>query len=123
MRYISIALILMLGLAVGCMTTEGKKIDSSKTKSILAEGTTPADVVKMFGEPQQRENLASGETKYVYYYREYRPRLFFKSAAQSQDQQRLEVFIKGNQVERYHYVGSEIEPITTDVPPIVPEKK
>ncbi len=123
MRYLSLALVLLLGLAVGCATiTEGKRIDGSKTKNLLADGTSPDAVVKMFGEPQQKETLTSGETKYVYYYRTQGRMLFFRTG-QPRDQERLEVFFKGNQVDRYRYVNTEQDPITTDIPPLVPEKK
>jgi len=122
MRYVSIALIFLLTLAMGCASMEGRKIDASKTKSLLAEGTTTEDVVKMFGEPQEKENVPSGETKYVYYYRAQGRMLFFRTG-QPHDQQRLEVFTKGNQVERYRYVGAEQQPITTDIPPMQPPAK
>lgn len=128
MRYLSIALVLLLALAMGCSLpffnpyTEGKRVDGSKTKNLLAEGTTTDDVVKMFGEPQQKENLPSGETKYVYYYRTQGRMLFFRMG-QPQDQQRLEVFVKGNQVERYRYLDADQQPITTDIPPLQPPAK
>jgi len=113
MRYLSIALVLLLALAVGCAPTiEGKKIDGTKTKDLLAEGTDGSKVVQMFGEPQQKEQLPSGETKYIYYYK-----------MDGKDQQRLEVFLKDNTVQRYRYVYNEEETITKDVPPIEPEKK
>ena len=123
MRYVGIALVFLLALAVGCTTIEGKRVDGSKTKNLLAEGTTPADVVKMFGEPQQKETLASGETKYVYYYRTRRDILFFPTKSDYQDQQRLEVFFKGNQVDRYRYVDADVQPVITDIPPIQPPAK
>ncbi len=120
MRYASIALILLLSLMVGCASImEGKKIDSSKTKDLLAAGTSEADVVKMFGQPQQKENLPGGETKYVYYYRAQSRLLWFRMG-QPQDQQRLEVFLKGNQVDRYRYQDAGVTPITTDIPPLAP---
>ncbi len=123
MRYLSIALVFLLALAMGCAATiEGKRIDGSKTKNLLAEGTTTADVVKMFGEPQEKENLASGETKYVYYYR-IKDRMLWFRTGQPQDQQRLEVFMKGNQVERYRYLDADQQPITTDIPPMQPPAK
>jgi hypothetical protein len=113
MRYLSIALVLLLALAVGCAKIiEGKKIDGAKTKDLLATGTNESKVVQMFGEPQQKERLSSGETKYIYYYRE-----------DKKDVQRLEVFLKNNQVERYRYRYMEDETIYKDVPPIQPEKK
>jgi len=121
MRYLSIALVLILVLAVGCGTTiEGKKIDGANTKELLAPGTDERKVVQMFGEPQQKESLPSGETKYIYYYREAR-KLWWHS--DPKDQQRLEVFVKDNMVQRYRYVYNEEQPISTDVPPIQPEKK
>jgi hypothetical protein len=121
MRYLSIALVLILALAVGCGTTlEGKKIEGAKTKELLAPGTDERKVVQMFGEPQQKESLPSGETKYIYYYREKR---VMGLRTPPQEQQRLEVFIKDNLVQRYRYVYNEVEPITTDIPPIQPEKK
>ena len=120
MRYASIALILLLSLMVGCSSImEGKKIDSSKTKDLMAAGTSEADVVKMFGQPQQKENLAGGETKYVYYYRAQNRLLWFRTG-QPQDQQRLEVIFKDNQVDRYRFRDSDVQPITTDVPPLAP---
>jgi hypothetical protein len=40
MRYLSIALVLLLALAVGCAKNiEGKKIDAAKTKELMAPGT------------------------------------------------------------------------------------
>ena len=121
MRYLSLVLVLLLVLAVGCgKVIEGKKIDGSKTKDILAPGTDANKIVQMFGEPQQKENLANGETKYIYYYRESR-RMLWHSAPK--DQERLEVFLKGNEVQRYRYVYNEETPITTDIPPVQPEKK
>ncbi len=123
MKYLSIALILLLSLTMGCAAImEGKRIDSSKTKDLMAAGTGQADVVKMFGEPQQKENLPGGETKYVYYYRTQSRLLWFRTG-QPQDQQRLEVFFKDNQVDRYRYRDSGVTPITTDIPPLAPEKK
>jgi hypothetical protein len=121
MRYLSIALVLLLALAVGCAKTmEGKQIDGSKTKELMAPGTNESRVVQMFGQPQQKEILPSGETKFIYYYRE-------KGAmglrTPPQEQQRLEVLIKDNLVQRYRYVYMEQEPILTDVPPLQPEKK
>jgi hypothetical protein len=123
MRYLSIALVLLLALAVGvgcAKTIEGKKFDGAKTKELLAPGTNESKVVQMFGEPQQKEQLPSGETKYIYYYRE-RSRLW--GSVDPKNQQRLEVFLKNNTVDRYRYVYSDVQPITTDVPPVVPEKK
>ena len=123
MRYLSIALVLLLALAVGvgcAKTIEGKKIDGAKTKDLLAPGTNESKVVQMFGEPQQKEQLPSGETKYIYYYRE---KSYLWWHADPKDQQRLEVFFKDNTVQRYRYVYAEVDPITTDIPPIQPEKK
>lgn len=121
MRYLSIGLVLILALAVGCAPTmEGKKIDGAKTKDLLAPGTNESKVVEMFGQPQQKETLPSGETKYIYYYRSAR-KMFWHT--DPKDQQRLEVFVKDNMVQRYRYVYNEEQPITTDVPPIQPEKK
>ncbi len=121
MRCRNIALFILLVLALGCASTiEGKRIDGAKTKNILAEGTAPSDVVKMFGEPQQKETLASGETKYVYYYRTASDMLFFPRKADPQELQRLEVFFKDNQVERYRYIDNDVQPITTDIPPMKP---
>ena len=123
MRYLSITLVFLLALAMGCASTiEGKRIDGSKTKNLLAEGTTADDVVKMFGEPQMKENLPSGETKYVYYYRTSDRMLFFRMG-QPRDQQRLEVFVKNNQVDRYRYMDADQQPITTDIPHLKPETK
>jgi hypothetical protein len=122
MRYVSIALVLLLALAMGCASMEGRKIDGSKTKNLIADGTTPADVVKMFGEPQQKEDLASGETKYVYYYRAQGRMLFFRMG-QPRDLERLEVFFKNNQVDRYRFMDTEQQPITTDIPPMKPDTK
>jgi hypothetical protein len=48
---------------------------------------------------------------------------FHRSNADPKDQQRLEVFFKGNEVQRYRYVYMDTAPITTDVPSIQPEKK
>ena len=113
MRCLSIALVLLLALAVGCAKTiEGKKIDGAMTKELLAPGIDESKVVQMFGHPQQKESLPSGETKYIYYYRE-----------GGKDQQRMEVFLKDNLTQRYRYVYAEVEPITKDIPPIEPEKK
>jgi outer membrane protein assembly factor BamE (lipoprotein component of BamABCDE complex) len=121
MRYLSIALFLLFALAVGCAPIiEGKKIDGAQTKQLLAPGTNESRVVQMFGEPQQKEQLSSGETKYIYYYRE-RDRLFWH--ADPKDQQRLEVFFKNGTVDRYRYVYADVEPIMKDIPDIVPEKK
>jgi hypothetical protein len=123
MRYLSIALVLLLALAVGvgcAKTIEGKKIDGAKTKDLLAPGTNESKVVQMFGEPQQKEQLPSGETKYIYYYRE---KSYLWWHADPKDQQRLEVFLKDNTVQRYRYVYAEVDPITKDIPDIVPEKK
>ncbi len=121
MRYLSLVLVLLLVLAVGCgKIIEGKKIDGAKTKEIMAPGTDANKVVQMFGEPQQKENLANGETKYIYYYRESRRMLWHTPP---KDQERLEVFLKGNEVQRYRYVYLDSTPITTDVPAPQPEKK
>lgn len=121
MRYLSIALVLLLALSVGCAKIiEGKKIDGAKTKELLAAGTNESRVVQMFGEPQQKEQLPSGETKYIYYYRE-KSRLWWH--ADPKDQQRLEVFLKDDTVQRYRYVYLDVQPITTDIPSIQPEKK
>ena len=73
-------------------------VNSTMRPLIIAEGTTTDETVKMFGEPQHKENLPSGETKYVYYYRTSQDVLFFPKKADPQDQQRPEVFLKSNQV-------------------------
>jgi hypothetical protein len=124
MRYMSVALVLFMALAMGCASTmEGKRIDGSKTKDLMVEGTTPGDLVKLFGEPQLKENVASDEVKYVYYYRKHTPMLFFNRQAEYQDIQRLEVLIKNNRVERYRFLDTEIDPITKDIPPLKPDRK
>ena len=127
MRYLSVALVLLLALAVGvgcAKTFEGKQIDGAKTKDLLAPGTNEKKVVQMFGEPQQKEQLPSGETKYTYYYRMKDFMAFFhRRNADPEEQQRLEVFFKNDTVQRYRYVTAELDPITTDIAPIVPEKK
>lgn len=121
MRYLSIALVLLLALSVGCAKVmEGKKIDGAKTKQLLAPGTNESKVVQMFGQPQEKGQLPSGETKYTYYYRE---KGYLWWHADPKDQQRLEVFFKNGTVDRYRYVYAEVEPITKDIPPILPEKK
>ena len=121
MKYLSLVLVLLLVLAVGCgKIIEGKKIDGAKTKDIMAPGTNESKVVQMFGEPQQKESLPSGEIKYIYYYRG-KSRLLWH--ADPKDQQRLEVFLKGNEVQRYRYVYLDVMPITTDIPPLEPAKK
>ena len=38
MRYVSITLVLLLALAMGCASMEGRKIDGSKTKNLIADG-------------------------------------------------------------------------------------
>ena len=121
MRYLSLVLVLLLVLAVGCgKIIEGKKIDASMTKQIMRPGTDEGKVVQMFGEPQQKENLPNGETKYIYYYRESHRMLWHSPP---KDQERLEVFLKGNEVQRYRYVYVDSEPITTDIAPINEQKK
>ncbi len=121
MKYLGIALVLFFAFAVGCAPTmEGKKIDGAKTKDLLAQGTDGSKVIQMFGEPQQKETLPSGETKYIYYYRAASTMWW---TSNPKDEQRLEVFLKDNMVQRYRYVYNEEQPITTDVPPIQPEKK
>ncbi len=121
MRYLSIALVLLLALAVGCgKIFEGQKIDGAKTKELLAPGTNESKVVQMFGQPQEKETLPSGETKYIYYYRERYP---IWGRTDPQELQRLEVFVKDDVVQKYRYVYTELEPIMKDVPPIQPEKK
>lgn len=93
MRYLSLVLVLLLVLAMGCgKIIEGKKIDGAKTKDILAPGTDASKVVQMFGEPQQKEQLPSGETEYIYNYRE-RGRMMWHTDPKTQ--QRLEVFLRG----------------------------
>ena len=125
MRYLSLVLVLLLVMAVGCgHVIEGKKIDGAMTKDLLAPGTDEKKVVEMFGQPQQKENLANGETKYIYYYRETSRMLFFhRSKADPKDQRRLEVLFRGNEVQRYRYVYAELAPITADIAPIETEKK
>ncbi len=121
MKYSSIALCFLLALAVSCAATlEGKKIDPAMNKQLLAPGTTPAKVVQMYGEPQSKENLPSGETMYVY---DYRKMSGLACHASPQEQQRLEVYLKGNEVQRYWYTEIGMDPITTDIKPIEPEKK
>jgi hypothetical protein len=115
------ALFLLLGLAVSCAATiEGKKIDAVKNKQLLAADATTQKVVQMYGEPQLKENLASGETMYVYYYRKSSP---FTCHAEPREQQRLEVYLKNNIVQKYRYSEMGMEPITKDIAPLEPEKK
>ena len=121
MRYLSIALFLILGLAIGCSPIiEGKKIDSAQNKNLLAAGTNADKVVQMYGQPQQKEELPNGETKYIYYYR-LKNRIWWH--ADADQQQRLEVYLKDDTVQRYRYVTAELDPITTDIAPLQPEKK
>ncbi len=123
MRYLTVVMIGFAFLTAACAATmEGKKIDPAQTKNLLAEGTTSEDVVKMFGKPQAEEKLASGETKYVYYYRTQGRILFFRNA-KPRDEQVLEVIVKDNQVDRYRFRQNDQDPVTTDIPPILPDRK
>jgi hypothetical protein len=123
MRYMRWVLVLFLGLAIGCVSIEGRKIDGAKVKTLMNDEANQEYVIKTFGEPQEKEKLSSGEEKYVYFYRMKSRMFLMKRDGDPRDQQRLEVILKNNTVNRYRYAESVIEPITTDIPPVLPEKK
>ncbi len=123
MKYLGFVLILFLCFAIGCASMEGRKIEGAKVKTLMNEGANQEYVIKTFGQPQQKEILSSGEEKLVYYYRTKSRMFLMKRDGDPREQQRLEVVLKDNMVDRYRYLESGIQPITTDIPPITPEKK
>ncbi len=110
MRYIGIALIVMLAFAFGCTPTvmEGRKIDASKV-STLALDQTRGQVVAAFGEPVKKENLSSGETKYIYHYYLKKAHWWTVDEVETQD---LEVLFKNDRVESFKYKGKGAADVT-----------
>ncbi len=109
MRYVGVALIVMLAFAFGCAATvmEGKKIDASKV-STLALDQTKQQVVAAFGEPVKKENVAGGE-KYIYHYYLKKPHWWTVDQVETQD---LEVVFINNRVDSFKFKGTGASDVT-----------
>ncbi len=103
MRYIGVALIVMLAFAFGCAPTvmEGKKIDAAKVSG-LALDQTKDQVVSAFGQPVKTEKVAGGE-KYIYHYYLKKPHWWTVDEVERQD---MEVVFINNRVDSFKFKGT-----------------
>ena len=102
MRYLTIFLVLAVGLTFGCASTtyEGRRIDRAKVEKLTAGETKVEQVEEMFGKPDRIEQLTSGEENYIYEYCRKNPEWF---TIDDLDAQKLEVFVRDGVLQTYKF--------------------
>ena len=116
MRYLSLVLIGIFAITVGCASTvvEGKKFDASKVNTLALD--QPKDsVVAAFGPPLKTESLPSGMTKYIYHYYYKNPHWWTTDDLEKQD---LEIVLKNDRVESFNFKGTGMESVLASPPPM-----
>lgn len=112
MRYLAIAVFVLVALTFGCaeMVVQGKAIDRAKMNQLVPGQTGTGKVVEVFGKPDRVEKIASGGEKYVYQYYQMRPHIFKLDEVVKQ---RLDITIQDNRVQRYDLSAEGVQ----DLPP------
>ena len=102
MRNTTILLIFLMAITFGCgkMVIEGRQIDESKVKDLMASSNTTDKVTQVFGKPDQVEKMASGEEQYSYRYYYMNPHWW---TIDDVEEQNLKVVVKDSEVQRYNY--------------------
>jgi hypothetical protein len=113
MRYTTILLILLMAFTFGCakMVIEGRQIDESKVKDLMASSNTAAKVTQVFGKPDKVEKMASGEEQYSYRYYYMNPHWWTTNDVEEQN---LKVMVKDQAVQGYSYRKSSTEKLTKE---------
>ncbi len=106
MRTLSPLLVLMLVFTFACAPKiiEGRKIDSTKVKQLVAGTTNVNKVVELLGAPAKTENLPDGDTLYIYTYRTEDPHWWRMDDIHSQ---RLEITLHKGIVKDYKFTQEE----------------
>lgn len=115
MKYLALALVLLLAFSAGCgrVVSQGKMIDEAKVANFLDTYPTTDQLIQSLGKPQQTERLASGEEKLIYSYHYRNPHWWTTDEVQNQ---KLEVWTRGNSVQAYHFVSGRTEDARTEAP-------
>jgi hypothetical protein len=113
MRYTTILLIFLMAFTFGCakMVIEGRQIDESKVKDLMASSNTADKVTQVFGKPDKVEKMGSGEEQYSYRYYYMNPHWWTTNDVQEQN---LKVMVKDQAVQGYSYRKSSTEKITKE---------
>jgi outer membrane protein assembly factor BamE (lipoprotein component of BamABCDE complex) len=100
MRYLAIAVVVLMALTFGCeeMVVQGKAIDRAKLNQLVPGQTATERVVEVFGRPDSVEKIASGGEKYVYRYYQVKPHIF---RLYEVEKERLDISIQDNRVQGY----------------------
>lgn len=106
MRILSLLLVLMLVFTLACAPKiiEGRKIDPTKVKQLVAGTTNANKVVELLGPPSKSETLPDGDTLYIYTYRTEDPHWWTVDDIYSQ---RLEVTLHKGIVKDYRFTQEE----------------
>ena len=110
MKYLMILLALVIAFSLGCAKPYmvGTPIDRAKLDQ-LVPGTTPeSKVTELFGQPQKKEQMGMGQTKYVYSYYEEIPKFWTKNI---QRKTILEVLTQGGVVQKYDLKREAIDSV------------
>jgi outer membrane protein assembly factor BamE (lipoprotein component of BamABCDE complex) len=102
MRYLTIFLVLAVGLTFSCASTtyQGRRIDPAKVEKLTSGETKVEEVEEMFGQPDRTEELSSGEINYIYEYCRKNPEWY---TIDDLDAQKLEVFLKEGVLQTYKF--------------------
>jgi len=110
MRYVAIVLILVAGFTFSCasMETKGRPITKDQIAQLAVGETKAEKLTQIFGEPEKKEMVQSGEEKYIYSYYQLIPHWWTVNEVQ---QQKLEVTVADGVVTKFNLRGDEINPI------------
>ncbi len=100
MKYLMILLVPVIAFSLGCAKPYmvGTPIDKAKVDQLVPGTTTESKVTELFGQPEKKESMSSGQTKYVYSYYEEIPKIFTKNI---QHKTILEILTGGGVVQKY----------------------
>jgi outer membrane protein assembly factor BamE (lipoprotein component of BamABCDE complex) len=112
MKYLVLLLVPVIAFSLGCAKPYmiGTPVDRAKLDQ-LVPGTTPdSKVVELLGQPEKKEQMSMGQTKYVYSYYEEIPKFWTKTV---QRKTILEVLTQGGVVQKYDLKREAIDSAAT----------
>lgn len=110
MKYLMVLLVPVIAFSLGCAKPYmvGTPIERAKLDQ-LVPGTTPdSKVMELFGQPEKKEQMSTGQMKYVYSYYEEIPKFWTKNI---QRKTILEVLTQGGVVQKYDLKREAIDSV------------
>jgi hypothetical protein len=100
MRFWMLLLIPVIAFSIGCgkPIMMGTPIDKAKLEQLVPGKTPEGKLAEIFGQPDKKEMVSGGMTKYTYSYYEEHPRIFSKT---EQIKQVLDVYTQKGTVLKY----------------------